>query len=613
MSRLLVLVGLLILLAGAAAAAARLWFSPAVSPRETTPSTPARGSGLGDVLGTGAADSEAGPELPAGVELKFTDVTDAAGIRFQHYNARSDMDYIMETMGSGLGWIDYDQDGLMDLFLVQGSNFVGPPPERAPISKLYKNLGGGHFRDVTAETGLGHVGCGQGVAVGDFDNDGFPDLFLTCYGQPNVLYHNEPDGRGGRHFVDVTRKAGLADLPDWRRRPNWSTSACFLDYDNDGHLDLFVCSYVHVDLAHYPVCKNGKGTKRMSCSPRSFSGTRCVLYRNNGNGTFTDVSQQAGITETGGKALGVVALDLDDDGLTDIFVTNDTVPNFLFHNLGKGRFESVALASGCAVSLEGLAQAYMGVDGDDLDGDGRPDLFATAFSRETNTLWRNEGGGRFLDVTPRTGLGPPSWFMLGFGTCFVDVDRDGSLDIVVANGNVYHELEQNEDPHITVEQNAQLFLNDGRGFFRDVSAKVGGYFQRPRIGRGLAACDYDNDGSVDLAFSNNGQSPVLLHNESRTPYHWLRLELQGTASNRDAVGAKVTVHAGGRRQVRHRKGGGSYLSASDPRLLVGLGSATKADRVDVRWPSGRIQHVGPLEADRGYRIVEGKDGVTPRP
>jgi hypothetical protein len=519
------------------------------------------------------------------------------------------MQYIMDQTGSGLGWIDYDQDGLLDLFLVQGSTFLPPHPKNPPKCKLFKNLGGGKFRDVTDEVGLGHVGCGQGVAVGDIDNDGYPDLFITYYGKPNALYRNVSDGKGGRRFVDITVAAGLGSHADWKEHPNYSTSAAFLDYDNDGFLDLFVCSYVKIDLANYPACVDKKG-KPDACPPTSFEPTRCLLYRNNGNGTFTDVSHAAGIDVPAAKALGVVALDLDDDGRIDLFVANDLMPNFLFRNLGNGRFASAGLSSGCSVNLAGYPQAYMGVDADDLDGDGRPDLFVTAFARESDTFFRNLGGGLFLDMTHGSGLGPPSWHPLGFGTCFIDADLDGSLDIAVANGHVSAHVDEDGDPNNTFRQKAQFYLNDGAGHFQHISKYVGSYFQEKHVGRGLAPADYDNDGRMDLAFSNSGEAAVLLHNETTTPHHWIRLALRGTKSNRDAVGAKVTVRAGGRSIVRHRKGGGSYCSAADPRLLIGLGKAARADEVEIRWPSGLKQKFGPLAADRGYLVVEG-DG-TPR-
>ncbi|WP_020470895.1 FG-GAP-like repeat-containing protein [Zavarzinella formosa] len=556
--------------------------------------------------------SEPSPVLPPGVTLSFVDVTAAAGIKFHHVDGRTDMEYLTDSTGPGAAWIDYDQDGLLDLFLVQGYPILPPFPADKPGCKLYRNLGDGKFEDVTAAAGCGHVGCGQGAAVGDIDNDGFPDLFLTCVGKPNVLWHNVPDGNGGRRFEDITAQAGMADHPDWRDRPNWSTSAAFLDFDNDGKLDLFVCSYVRVDFANYPECRQAATGRRAACPPLRFSGTTCVLYRNLGDGRFVDVTAQANVDQPNAKALGVVALDLDDDGLPDLFVANDGAPNFLFRNLGGGKFERRGPSSGCAVNGSGNPQAYMGTVAADLDGDGRPDLFATAFAREANSFFRNLGGCRFLDATAGSGLGPPSWHRLGFGTVAIDVDRDGSLDLVVANGHVMAHIDLDGDPNNTFRQTPQLFLNDGRGRFQEFSAVAGPAFQKRYVGRGLALADYDNDGRVDLYLADSGGPAALLHNESTTPHHWLRLELRGTKSNRDAVGAKVTFRIGDRSLVRHREGGGSYLSAHDPRLLVGLGAARQVDEIEIRWPSGQIQKIGPLEADRGYRITEGVPGIEVR-
>jgi hypothetical protein len=393
-----------------------------------------------------------------------------------------------------------------------------------------------------------------------------------------------------------------------------------LDYNNDGHLDLFVCSYVQIDLDHYPECKSSRSGRRFSCPPSMFEPTRCVLYRNNGDNSFTDVSKEAGIDVPLAKALGVVAVDLDDDGRIDLFVANDGMPNFFFRNLGEGRFESMGPRCGCTVNGDGARQAYMGVDADDLHGDGRADLFVTAFSQETNTLFRNLGKGHFEDATRGSGLGPPSWLMLGFGACFLDVDLDGHPDIVVVNGHVSRFIDDEGDRGITFRQKAQLFLNRGNGRFRDYSTRAGRYFQEPHVGRGLAACDYDNDGRMDLAVANNGEEAYLLHNESTTPNHWIRLHLEGSrhrdlqGSNRDAVGAKITLEVAGRKIVRYRKGGGSYLSAQDPRLLIGIGSAKKVDRLEIRWPSGRVQRLeGPIQADRGYRILEGQTEMVPQP
>ncbi|HEX4611333.1 MAG TPA: CRTAC1 family protein, partial [Urbifossiella sp.] len=549
-----------------AAAGVALW---AVRPPDpVTPTDPPSGTGP-----DAAAAADPPPTLPPGVRLHFTDATAAAGIRFKHVDGRTEMEYLMDSTGPGAAWIDYDQDGLLDLFLVQGYPVAPPYPAEHPGCQLYRNLGGGRFADVTAAAGVGLVGCGQGAAVGDVDNDGFPDLFVTCYGRPNVLYRNVPDGAGGRKFVDATGAAGMADHPDWKDRPNWSTSAAFLDYDNDGKLDLFVCSYVRVDLKNYPECVKAATGRRTACPPLRFEGTKCVLYRNAGDFKFTVTTAEANVDQPNAKALGVVALDLDDDGLVDVFVANDGVPNFLFRNLGGGKFERRGPASGCAVNSRGNPQAYMGVLAADLDGDGRPDLYSTAFARETNSFFRNLGGGLFIDATAGSGLGPPSWHRLGFGTCAVDVDRDGSPDIVVSNGHVAAHIDAEGDPNNTFRQPMQLFLNDGRGRFAEVGRAAGPAFQKLFVGRGLAQADYDNDGRTDLYLADSGGPAALLRNESEAPNNWLRLELRGTRSNRDAVGAKVTVRVGGRALVRHREGGGSYLAAHDPRLLVGLGTA----------------------------------------
>jgi hypothetical protein len=608
------------LLAGGVVAAA-LSFFPGRSHDPMSPEREAGIRGQGSGVGQNEASLTPDPSSLAPSSIHFKDVTAAAGIDFKHFDGITEMRYIMDIMGSGIGWIDYDRDGLMDLFIVQSSTFAPPHVKSPPTCKLYKNLGGGRFRDVTEEVGLQHTGCGMGVAVGDIDNDGYPDLFITYYGQPNVLYHNVSDGKGGRRFVDISAQAGVATHPDWSTRPNFSTSAAFLDYDNDGYLDLFVCSYVKVDVDHYPDCKDPLGVRDI-CHPGQFESTRCVLYHNNRNGTFTDVSKGSGIAypekdpngKPTAKALGVVALDLFGDGRTDLFVANDGVPNFLFRNLGNGRFEPAGPSCGCLVNLNGEPQAYMGVDADDLTGHGLPDILSTAFSHQGVTLFRNEGEGQFLDVTFGSGLGPATWLMLGFGACFLDADNDGKLDIFIANGHVSRRIDLQGDKKVTFRQRAQLFRNQGQGHFEEITSQAGPYFQQPHVGRGAAPCDYDNDGRMDLAVSNNAEAAYLLHNESTTAHHWLRLELVGGKSNRDAVGAKVTFHLDdGRKLVRHRKGGGSYLSAGDPRLLVGLGSATRVAQVEIRWPSGLEQRAGPLAADHGYRVTEGQDKVIPRP
>ena len=539
---------------------------------------------------------------PAGTPIRFEDVAEASGIRFRHFDGRTAKQVLMDSTAPGLAWLDYDGDGRLDLFLVQGSTISGPPPDPAPASQLYRNEGGGRFRDASAALGPPLVGCGQGAAVGDVDNDGDPDLFVTFYGRRNALLRNE----GGR-FVEVAGSAGVADPPPSRRGPNWSTSAAFLDYDGDGLLDLFVCSYVEVDPGDYPDC-------RRLCSPHDFRASTCSLFRNQGDGTFADASREAGVDLPGAKALGVVALDLDDDGRTDLFVANDETPNFLLLNRGGGKFESMGPLSGCTLNASGNTQAYMGVDADDLDGDGRPDLYATAYARETDTLFRNEGEGLFQDVTQGSGLGGPSWDGLAFGACFVDPDADGFLDVFVANGHIDAKVDELGDPANTFRQKAQFYRNDGRGRFRDASRAAGPYFRIPHVGRGVAAGDFDDDGRMDLAVANSGEPTALLRNLSETPNRWVRLDLRGTRSNRDAVGARVTLRlADGRRIVRHRKGGGSYLSAADPRLLVGIGPADRVEEVEVRWPAGQVERFGPVDANRGHRLVEGsgRAEVTP--
>ncbi len=541
--------------------------------------------------------------------IHFVEVAEASGVRFQHVDGRTDMHYLMDTVPPGLAWLDYNGDGRLDLFAVQGSNLIGPPPDPAPTSRLFRNEGGGRFQDATAESGAGLVGVGQGAAVGDVDNDGDPDLFLTFFGRPNALLRND---RG--HFVEVGEAAGLTGPVPGRSGPHWSTGAAFLDYDADGWLDLFVGHYVQVDLDHYPICLVPGKTTRASCPPRSFRASPCSLFRNRGDGTFEETSRVAGVDAPVAKALGVVALDVDDDGKIDLFVANDGVPNLLFHNLGDGRFTSVGPSGGASVNTDGRTQSYMGVDADDLDGDGRPDLYVTAYARESDTFFRNEGDGLFQDVTQGSGLGPPSWFGLAFGVAFLDADRDGRLDIAVANGHVDPTVDDFHDPKNRFRQLAQIYRNAGGGRFVDVSDQAGPYFQMPRVGRGIAAGDFNDDGLTDLAIANSGEPLALLRNDSRPLGGWLRLSLQGARGNRDAIGAKLTVKfADGTSLVRYRKGGGGYLSAADPRLLVGLGPHPRAESVEVRWPSGFVQTVGPLDGDRGYRIVEGSERVEPTP
>ncbi len=529
----------------------------------------------------------------------FVDVTGRSGIDFVHFDPATDIDYIMETMGSGVAWIDYDRDGWPDLFFVQDAP-VHPDKHAGPLptNKLYRNNGDGTFTDVTQEVGLARTGYGFGCAVGDYDNDGFDDLLVTYY-KGIVLYHNEPDGRGGRRFVDVTASSGLSD-------PHWATSAAWGDIDGDGLLDLYVCNYGEVDVDHYVPCVNQAVKLNFSCPPTSFPATHHRLYRNLGGGKFRDISAASGVSRAPpAMGLAVLILDLDGDGRPDIYVANDMGPAYLFHNQGGGQFVEKGELSGCAMQPNGRLIAGMGIAAGDFDGSGRPSLFVTNFQKEPNMLFLNQGEMFFREQSYASGLVSGGLTRLAFGTAALDADLDGRLDLAIANGHVTrHAREVFGD---SFRQEARLFRGLGAARFRDVSDQAGPYFGDKRVSRGVAVADFDNDGKPDLVFSHNGDRPALLHNETPTEHHWLRLELEGDGkrSNRNAIGARVEVEAGGQRLVRFLPGGGSYLSASERRLVIGLGRAVRADRVTVRWPSGREQAFGPLAGDAGYLWREG--------
>ncbi|HEY8505195.1 MAG TPA: CRTAC1 family protein [Gemmataceae bacterium] len=544
-------------------------------------------------------DAPAGPPTPG--HPWFEDVTAAAGIDFRHFDPATPKHCIQETMGSGLGWIDYDTDGWPDLFCVQDGPLRPKPGDPAPTSRLYRNNRDGTFTDVTERAGLARSGFGQGCAVGDYDNDGSDDLLVTYLGGV-VLYKNNGDGT----FTDVTGSAGLRD-------PHWATSAAWGDVDGDGLLDLYVCNYVEIDMDNYPVCKDERTGEYGTCPPSHFPCVPHRLFRNNGDGTFTDVTGPSGVgAASPAPGLGVAILDLDDDGRADIYVANDMRPAYLFHNRGGGRFEEKALFSGCAYGPEGSLVAGMGVAVADVDGGGRPSLFVTNFEKKPNVLYLNRGGLRFADRSMPSGLGGPSIPRRAFGAEFFDADLDGWIDIAVANGHIQRPAERVLGA--AYRQEAQLFRGDGSGKFRDVSDRAGAYFRRRDVGRGLAVADFDNDGKPDLALSHCGGRVALLHNRTETDRAWLRLELvgDGVKSNRNAVGARVEVEAGGLRQVRWVVGGGSYLSAGDRRLLFGLGPVEMAARITVVWPSGRREEFRNFLARRAYRLAEGEKAVEVR-
>jgi tetratricopeptide (TPR) repeat protein len=526
----------------------------------------------------------------------FVDAAGDAGLRGTYESPHTRGQPVPEVMGGGGAFLDYDRDGSLDVFQVQGGAFPPGPGSTPTLSdRLFHNRGDGTFEDVSARAGFSprsHV-YGFGVTVGDYNNDGYPDLFLTRW-RSYALFRNRGDGT----FEDVTTAAGLGGNRDW------PTSAAFADFDNDGDLDLYVCHYLAWNEESPPVCTETPGGRVVSCLPLQFPAEPDHLFRNDG-GRFVDVSKEAGIAaaDANGRGLGVVAADLDGDGLVDLYVANDQTPNYLFRNCGGLRFEEVGFQSGAACGGDGLARAGMGVACGDLDGDGRPDLAVTNFFGESTTLYRNLGGLTFADATAEKGLGPVSRFLLGFGIAFLDANNDGFLDLAVANGHV-----NDVRPTAPFAMPSQLLVGDRRGRLSDVSATAGEPWRRPVLGRGLASGDFDNDGRVDVLFIPQN-SPLILARNTTPAGHFVTIRLEGTSSNRDAIGARVKIQAGERSQTCWRSGGGSYLSASDPRLHFGLGTARKVERVEVTWPSGRIDVYLDLAGDARYSIREG----TPAP
>jgi hypothetical protein len=518
---------------------------------------------------------------------------------FRFDNGPSEEHQLPETMPGGVALLDFDGDGWLDVYALQGGPF---PPRGCPLpfgDRLFRNRGDGRFQDVTAASGLAALpgGYGHGVAVGDYDNDGRPDLFVTRW-RSYALYRN----LGGGRFQDATAQAGLEGDRDW------PMSAAWADLDNDGDLDLYVCHYLKWDAQHPTLCEYPERSKPgyMHCDPRFFPALPDHVFRNDG-GRFIDVTAEAGIVDREGRGLGVVATDLDDDGKVDIFVANDLSANLFFRNLGGFRFSEQAAEAGLAASAEGAFLAGMGIACGDLDGDGRVDLAVTNFLNQATTLYHNHGGGVFSDRSAAAGLAAATRPFLGFGLAALDANNDGRLDLVQANGHV-----SDFSPSFPYEMRAQLLLGDASGRFRDVSAQAGPAWHVLRLGRGLAVGDIDNDGRIDVLIVGQGAPLALLQNQpAPAAGRFLTLALEGVASNRDGVGAQVTVTAGGRNQVAARFGGGSYLSASDPRLHFGLGAARRADRVEVRWPSGRRDTYEGLAAGAGYRLREGDP--VPRP
>jgi hypothetical protein len=490
-------------------------------------------------------------------------------------------------MGGGGGFVDYNGDGLLDIYLVAYSQTPQPAGAGKLEDVLYRNNGDGTFVDVTESAGISGGMRGMGLAVGDYDNDGWPDLYITGFGE-SKLYHNNGKGK----FTNVTTRARV-------NNEFWGTSAAFFDYDNDGYLDLYVCNYLAYDESNLP-CSFYDG--KPYCLIKDFKGSSSRLFHNNRDGTFTDVSVKAGISKPSGKGLGVVSLDYDNDGRVDLFQANDAVQNFLFHNNGNGTFSEGALAAGVAFDTDGNARGGMGVDAEDLDDDGYQEIFVTNFSGQTNALFHNDHQGLFTETTNQSGLGTISIPMSGFGTRFLDYNNDGLVDLFVLNGHPFQPINK-FFPETTYAERPFLFENTGAGF-REVAADHGAPLKRMHAGRGLALGDFDNDGDSDLLLMNVGEPPVLLRNDGGNRGHWLGIKLEGTQSNRDGVGAKVTVTVAGKRHMKERLGGTSYCSASDPRLLFGLGANTKVDELQVRWPSGKVSTLKNVVANQYLAIKE---------
>ncbi|HYL84111.1 MAG TPA: CRTAC1 family protein [Candidatus Angelobacter sp.] len=530
--------------------------------------------------------------------IQFRDVTQQAGIKFVHNNGAFGKKFLPETMGPGVAFLDYDNDGWPDIFLVNGMDWPGHVQKHS-TPKLYHNNHDGTFTDVTHKAGLDVEMFGMGVAVGDYDNDGYDDLFVTAYGQ-NHLFHNDGNGT----FTDVTQKAGLQGPHEF------STSAAWVDYDKDGHLDLVVGNYVRWTPETDLYCTLD-GKSKSYCTPESYKGTAVRLWHNNGNGTFTDVTQKAGLGDATSKTLGVAVLDYDNDGWPDLLFSNDTQPNKLYRNNGNGTFTEKAVVAGVAFSEDGVARAGMGVDAADYDHSGFASLLVTNFSNQMISLYHNEGKGLFVDEAPRSEIGRASLLTLGFGCFFFDYDLDGWPDVLVANGHIDADI-QKVQANVKYAMPPHLFRNTGKGKFEEVTKAMGQAFAAPRVGRGAAYADINNDGRLDLLLSTNGGPVYLFRNDAQdaaTANHSLRIKLIGTKSNRDGIGAVVKLTAGGETQTQMLRSGSSYLSASELVLTFGLAQRSTADSIEIRWPSGQVDHLASVAAGATVSVTEGK-GIT---
>ncbi len=532
------------------------------------------------------------PGNPSSGEI-FTDVTERAGITWKRFNGESEDRHLIEAMGGGVAFFDFDKDGLLDIFLVNGGE---TPRGKSPMpvwNALYRNLGNGKFEDVATKAGVDQVPFyGMGAAAGDYDNDGFEDLYVTGY-PSSALFHNNGNG----NFTDVTEKAGV------KNSGQWAASAAWFDYDRDGFLDLLVCNYARFSFDHPKRCE--MGGIRTYCEQKAYEGAPLRLYHNNRDGTFTDVSSPSGIGHYVGRALGVVSIDVNDDGWPDLFVARDASPNLLLINKGDGTFQDVALDAEVAYDPNGVAKAGMGVDAGDVMGDGQPDFVVTNFNDEYHSLFLNPGSFPYNDSTVRSRLAGYTKWYVGWGTHFIDYDNDGNLDLVIVNGHINQVIELTRHD-VTYKEPPLLLRNAGRGIFERVGEQAGSAFRTDYDARGLAVGDFDNDGDLDAIFTCLKERPVLLRNNVGQDNSWIGFQLEGQKSNRDAIGAKLSVQAGSGKLVRWITGGSSYLASHDKRALFGLGAgpAPHSVEVEIRWPSGIFQRLSGLEPNRYHRIVE---------
>ena len=548
------------------------------------------GPGIAGALFPFTLDARQGAGQPGRLDFQLVDVTSRAGITFRHNTGAYGGKLLPETLGSGCAFLDYDADGWQDILLVNSADWPGHLRHRSTM-RLYRNNRDGTFSDVTRAAGLDLEMYGMGVAVGDYDNDGFPDIFISCVGE-NRLFHNT--GRG--KFIEVTRQSGLP------RRPAFSTSALWFDYDRDGLLDLFVCNYVNWSPEHDVFCSLD-GKHKSYCTPEAYRGETCWLFHNRGDGTFEDVTATSGIFDTSSKSLGVAMFDYDRDGWPDLLVANDTQPNKLYRNLRNGKFKEVAIEAGLAFSSDGKARAGMGVDTGDIDNSGRTSVAITNFDNEMVGLYKAGPSGAYDDVSMAAGVGAASKNTLGFGCGFVDLNLDGLLDLVVANGHI-DETVRNIRGNVGYAQPPHLFINQGGGKFQDLAAEAGKSFAEPKVGRGLAFADFDRDGNLDLLMTTNNGPAYLYRNDAKRKRNPIRFHLRGTKSNRDAIGATVRIFYQGQSQSRVVRGGSSYLSQSELPVTFGLGAEQQIERVVIHWPAGTTEEHKNLNAGKAYEVTE---------